>query len=312
MKFDGTSRGMTAGGAPPEPAVSIVLAVRNGAGTLRHALHSIIWQTMPDWELLVVDDGSDDATESIGYGFEDPRIRLFIDGQRLGLAARLNQGIGQARGHYIARMDADDVALPDRLARQVAFLEEHPTIDVVGGHALIVNARLELRGVRVLPSSHNRIVKRPLGPVALMHPTICGKRSWFRQHPYDARLLGSEDQELFIRAAPVSRYANLPVPVLAYREGDLRFTKQWRNRTYLTQGLVRLATRRGALRSLIRPAASIFAKAIVESAAIMLGVGDHIARRRRIDPTPDQSAAWQHHRHQLDADPDDRGERPST
>src|SRR4051812_22555449 len=112
----------------PFPLVSVVLPVRDGASTIAYAIESILRQTLAEWELLLIDDGSQDATFAIAESYKDARIRLLKDGQRLGIATRLNQGIDLARGRYLARMDADDIAYPERLAIQVAYLDSNPRV----------------------------------------------------------------------------------------------------------------------------------------------------------------------------------------
>ena len=107
--------------AEMRPLVSIIMAVRNGAETIGPAVRSIQLQTLRDWELVVIDDGSFDAGASVFRAFKDPRIRLICEESGAGLATRLNQAVALSRGAFIARMDADDVSLPGRLAAQVVL-----------------------------------------------------------------------------------------------------------------------------------------------------------------------------------------------
>ena len=274
------------------PSLSVLLVVRNGAPTIEHAVRSILWQSWADWDLLVLDDGSTDDTVAIVRRLGDARIRLTVDHQRRGLAARLNEGIALATGDFIARMDADDVALPHRLAEQIGFLESNPSVDVVGGNALIIGDDLALLGARRLPENHAAIVPGPLGPVYLMHPTVMARRSWYLRNQYDPALLGAEDHELFVRAAPASCYANLPSVVLAYRETALRWPKLWRNRRYTMRGIVSLAARRGTPLAAVAPVLTQLSKAAFEGIAIPLGLGDVLARRRRAPATALERATW--------------------
>src|SRR3989442_4795829 len=108
------------------PLVSIGLSIYNAEATLAIAVKSILAQTYPAWELLLIDDGSHDASSKIAQSFKDARIVVVSDGQNKGLSARLNQAIKMARGKYFCRMDQDDIAFPNRLERQVEFLETHP------------------------------------------------------------------------------------------------------------------------------------------------------------------------------------------
>jgi glycosyltransferase involved in cell wall biosynthesis len=105
-----------------QPLVSVGMPVRNCGKTLRAAIRSILWQTYPRWELLILDDASTDKTVEIARSFDDSRIKVLVDGVRRGLPARLNEAIFQSNGQYLARMDGDDVAYPERLERQIRFL----------------------------------------------------------------------------------------------------------------------------------------------------------------------------------------------
>ncbi|MGH8697182.1 MAG: glycosyltransferase family 2 protein, partial [Burkholderiales bacterium] len=136
------------------PLVTIGMPVYNAARTLAVALASIERQTFRDWELVIVDDGSRDATEEVLGRIADPRIRVVRDGRNLGLAARLNEIVATAQGEYFARMDADDVAYPARLAAQVDFLAAHPEVDLAGCGALVFGEGGEPLGRFPLRATH--------------------------------------------------------------------------------------------------------------------------------------------------------------
>jgi hypothetical protein len=122
------------------PAISVILSVRNGARYLGASVRSVLAQSFGDFELVVVDDGSTDGTADILSTLQraDPRMVVLRQENR-GLAASLNRGIALARGGYIARQDADDISLHDRFARQVAFLEQHPSVAAVGSSADVID-----------------------------------------------------------------------------------------------------------------------------------------------------------------------------
>src|SRR5260370_151977 len=116
------------------PPVSMLMSVFNGEAFLPQALESILGQTFGDFEFIIIDDGSTDTTAQIlsDYAKQDERVRVFNQGNK-GRAASLNDGIDLARAEYIARMDADDIALPHRLKEQIRFMERHPEVGLLGG-----------------------------------------------------------------------------------------------------------------------------------------------------------------------------------
>ena len=190
--------------------------------TLAPALISVVRQTYPNWELLLCDDGSTDGSFECARGFRDERIALTTDSRRRGLAALLNQCIDRARGEYIARMDADDIAYPGRLERQVRFLEEHRDIDLAGSQMLIFGEDGAALGKRALPCDHQGIVANPAVSFGIGHPTWMGRAAWFRRYRYNPRAVRYEDVELLYRAYRESRFANLPEILHAYRETPWR------------------------------------------------------------------------------------------
>ena len=121
------------------PKVSVVMSVYNGERHLREAVDSILNQTFGDLEFIIVDDGSRDRTWEILQSYDDSRIVLLRNEQNIGLTKSLNRGLAATRGEYVARMDADDVSLPQRLERQVGFLDQHPEIGLVGCAFLQIN-----------------------------------------------------------------------------------------------------------------------------------------------------------------------------
>lgn len=201
-----------------QPKVTILLPVYNGAETLARSIHSILNQTYLDWELLILEDGSNDNTLSIARSFKDERIKIISDGLHLGIVKRLNQGIQQSENQYIVRMDADDVSYPERLKKQVSFLEANPTIDLVGTSMRILNKKGKVIGNRIFPTSHVQIIAQPwLKSISVAHPTWCGRVEWFQKWQYH-EYMRNEDQELLLRAHNQSIYANLPDILLDYYE----------------------------------------------------------------------------------------------
>lgn len=198
--------------------VTILLPVYNGAETLARAIHSILNQTYLDWELLVLEDGSTDNSLRIAQSFGDVRIHVISDGQHRGIVKRLNQGIQLCKSQYLARMDADDIAYPQRLEKQIEFLKANPDIDLVGTAMRVLDDTGRVLGKRIFPISHTQIVAQPwFKTISVAHPTWCGHTRWFQQWLYHD-FLHNEDQELLLRAHTKSTYANLSDILVDYYE----------------------------------------------------------------------------------------------
>ena len=230
--------------ATSAPVVSVVMPVYNGEAYLAEAVESILSQTLRDLELVIIDDGSTDGTASIlrRYGQADRRVRVQIRTHR-GLVAALNEGCGLARGTYIARMDADDVALPDRLQKEVAFLEAHPDVAVVGGCQDVVNEHGDVIERIRMPEGDADIRARIGQENAMSHPTAMFRKEVFeRVGGYRLAVAYAEDYDLWLRIAERHQLANLPDTVLRYRihagASSVRSRKQ--------QVLAKLAARRAA------------------------------------------------------------------
>lgn len=221
-----------------DPLVSIGMPVRDCESTIATAIRSIVYQSYTHWELLVVDDGSRDRTLERVCDVCDPRIRIIYDGCHAGLPSRLNQAIGLSRGQYFARMDGDDVSFPERLQQQIAYLEAHPWIDLLAAGVVVFRGNGVVLGQRLCPTEHEEICRRPWGSFPMPHPTWMGRTEWFREHPYDARAVRAEDQELLLRTYAHSRFAGLPEVLLGYREERLQLGRISRGRmNYVKAGL---------------------------------------------------------------------------
>lgn len=217
----------------PAPVVSIVLPVYNAGALLSQALASIFRQSFQQWELILIDDGSTDGCMA-GFSVSDARVRVVHDGRNEGLAARLNQGIDLARGRYLARMDQDDVAYPERLEVQVKFLEEHPDIDLVAARTLLFWNDGSVIGLSPLRQTHDEICAAPWRGFFLPHPTWMGRIEWFRRHRYRIpEKVRSEDQDLLLRSYRTSRFACLPQVLLGYRQVGLPLKKVLTSRKHL-------------------------------------------------------------------------------
>lgn len=204
----------------PRPTVSVLLPVRNGARFLALALDSLIAQTDVAYEIIAIDDGSCDETPAIlrCYTALSTDLRV-ITGQGNGLSHALNLGLAHARGCYIARMDADDIALPGRLAAQCQYLDHHPDIGVLGTQALRIDPT-GARGGRVrVPIGSQRVRAALAISCALIHPTVMLRRaSLLAVGGYRPQFDGAEDYDLWLRLSEITELDNLPQPWLLWRQ----------------------------------------------------------------------------------------------
>lgn len=198
------------------PLVSIALPAFNAEKTIGDAIASILLQTWDNWELLIIDDGSRDRTVEIAKSFNDPRIRIVADGTNKGLPSRLNEAIDLASGKYFARMDNDDICFPERLKRQVEYLEAHPDVDLLGTKALTFVTPGKATGIFPFRQTHEEICAHPWNGFYLPHPTWMGRTEWFRKLRYQ-NVDRAEDQNLLLRTYQDSRFACLPEVLFAYR-----------------------------------------------------------------------------------------------
>jgi len=194
------------------------MPVHNGEKYLVDAIESIIAQTFGDFEFIIVDDASQDNTLAIlhEYASRDERIRVIENQQNLGISASLNKGFAVSRGEYIARMDADDISLEERLAVQVDFMDENTDIGVCGTWVECFGNWSE---VMKFPVTHEEILARLLFENALAHPTVMMRAASFRDNSltYDQSVKYGQDYELWSRAVQVVRMANIDEILLRYR-----------------------------------------------------------------------------------------------
>ena len=204
------------------PAISVAMSVYNGERFLDEAIASICAQTYADFEFLVLDDGSSDASRAIiqEWARRDFRIRPILRENR-GLVASLNQLLGEARAPLVARMDADDVCLPERFARQVAFLHTHPDHGVVGSWADDIDEHGAPYPIDAPPHpvSHDDFLaaieqSRPL----LVHPAVMYRRaSVLGVGGYHSAFRHCEDLDLWLRLASCTRLCSIPERLIRYR-----------------------------------------------------------------------------------------------
>jgi glycosyltransferase involved in cell wall biosynthesis len=203
------------------PTVSVVMPVYNTEAYLADAIGSILAQTFTDWELICVDDGSNDGSLDVLRRYEraDPRIRV-ISRPNTGVTRARNDGMALARGRYIAAMDSDDVALAERLRRQVDYMESHPECVGLGAAVRIVGPDLMPIADEIKPLDHETIDRETLAgwgmvirqPVAIFRTEAVRAIGGYREECFV-----NEDPDLYLRLAEIGRLANLPDILLLYR-----------------------------------------------------------------------------------------------
>ena len=199
------------------PLVTIGIPVFNCGKTILKTMKSVLDQTLQDFEVLIYDDGSSDDTVKLIRELKDARIQIFQDGENRGIAYRLNQLIDLAKGTYFVRMDGDDMMFPERLEKQVKYLQAHSEIDVVGSSAVVIDENDQTLGQRGGSVRAWRMDDLFMS-ARFIHPTVAGKTTWFKTWRYDEKLSGCEDMDLWIRSFKESRFADIPEPLLYYRE----------------------------------------------------------------------------------------------
>ena len=201
-------------------SITIGIPVFNADLYIEDALRSVFAQTLEDWELILIDDGSTDGSLEIMRCVADSRVTVVSDGDRRGLPARLNQIAALSRRPFIARMDADDLMSPNRLERQVAFLQERRDLDLVSTAIYSANNDLDLVGVRGECYGSFTLNDILFGKKGFCHAALVARRDWYARNSYREDIKGFEDLELWARAITREdfRAETLDEPLYVYRE----------------------------------------------------------------------------------------------
>ena len=214
--------------APPSPPlVSVNMPVYNGEKFIGQAIESILAQTYPHFELVIVDDGSTDGTLRVIEGYADARIRVVRNPRNLGLSLTRNRGIEASRGEYIAILDSDDVALPERLAEQVAFLEANPGFGLVGSWAQPVNRTGTPAGPAwELPATPESIPSILLFHNYFVQSAVMLRKSALPAPAYRTDFPPAEDYDLWVRISRHHKTWNLPKVLVHYRQHDSNISRE--------------------------------------------------------------------------------------
>ena len=184
------------------PLVSVLLPVYNSSAYLASAIDSILKQTFADFELLIINDGSTDNSPEIISSFTDERIKVINNEKNLGLIASLNKGIDLAKGKYIARMDADDISLPERFEKQINYLKSNPTVSVIATRISLINTQGEITGDWDDDKQYieGEVIKHGMAFTnRIAHPTVMVRAEVFKKYKYKTYQKSSEDWDLWLR-----------------------------------------------------------------------------------------------------------------
>ncbi|MBL4807066.1 MAG: glycosyltransferase family 2 protein [Rhodobacteraceae bacterium] len=209
------------------PEISVIMGVRNGEKYLAEAVESILSQTFGNFEYIIVNDGSTDNTLTMLQGFakQDPRIKV-IDRQASGLPTSLNIAIDRATAPFIARMDADDMSMPQRFSRQIAFLRQNEDIAVVGSSAIIIDSTGKRQKTKTMPITPQAVREKLPHRNCLVHPATMIRRDVLQNvGGYNVNYVVSQDYDLWLRILTVSDLANLEEPLLKLRTHSDQVTK---------------------------------------------------------------------------------------
>lgn len=205
-------------GSAAGPIISVVMANYNGEPFLRSAVESILAQTFDDFEFIVIDDCSTDKGFFYLTNIDDPRMIVIRNQRNRGQTASLNIGLAGTSGEFIARMDSDDISMPDRFERQVFFLRENPEIDIVGSQAILIDGDANEMGRTRLPEDSEGIWAYSILQSPFVHPSVMIRGSVVREEGilFDENYI-NQDFELWSRLLVDHRGANIRDPLIHYR-----------------------------------------------------------------------------------------------
>ena len=216
-----------------KPVVSVIMAVKDGERYLRQAVDSILQQTFRDFEFIIINDCSTDGSMNILNEYTDRRIRIYSNEENIGLTRSLNIALGYCRCEYVARMDADDICLPDRFNMQVDFLNAHPDVSVVGTGFMMIEEDGTPISEKHFPTDDDLIRWALCFYNPIVHPSVMMRLSTVKQvGGYDPTLAQSQDYDLWWRLSFISKLANLEPICVLLRQHSRQITSVYRNNQF--------------------------------------------------------------------------------
>ncbi len=219
--------------------ITVLMAVFNEIETIKKSIDTILKQTYKDWDLIVVDDHYRDGTYDflLQIAENNKQITVLRNERNIGLAASLNRGLKQSKGEMIARMDADDECYPERLEKQVDFMQKHPEIDVLGTGAELIGKDGNVQNRILLSEKHEQIKKDIFKKTLFFHPSVMMKKSFLKElRGYDEKLIRGQDFELWVKGIKKGyKYHNLQEVLLKYKTNDYSRPLKGIKAKFLTQ-----------------------------------------------------------------------------
>lgn len=212
--------------------VSVIMSVYNGEKYLKEAIESIFNQSFGDFEFIIVDDGSSDNTLKIlkEYAKKNSRVKIIKNKNNIGLTKSLNKAIQDAKGEYIARMDADDISLPKRLEKQVKFMEKNPKVGLLGAAYYQMNSKGEIVGKNIFPISNKKLQKVLIKYNHFFHASVMIRKNILNEVGlYNENIKSAQDYDLWFRIARVSKITNLSEFLMIQRYSMERISIDYKN-----------------------------------------------------------------------------------
>ncbi len=201
----------------PQPLISVVMPAYNAASFVLESIESVLSQTYPHFELIVIDDGSSDNTREIIGSVKDDRVHLVVNDRNRGIIYTLNRGIDLAKGKYIARLDSDDLAMPARFEKQLAFMEQHPKTGACGTYFKVIDHDNKVLQHVKFPAAPGDAKTYLLLHNCFCHSSVMMRTDMAKALKYAKEYLVCEDHELWHRFSQVTQIANLPEYLTSYR-----------------------------------------------------------------------------------------------
>ncbi len=222
------------------PTISVVMPAYNAERYIAEAIDSILAQTFTDFEFIIINDGSTDRTKEIILSYNDPRIIYIENEENSGICVTLNKGLDSARGKYIARMDSDDISLPNRFEMQVRYMDAHPEISVCGSDFIVFGEGIKEYTFKQVHDSDDCAAGLIFNP-CLAHPSVMIRKTILDNNKisYNNDFRGLEDFKMWWEIAQHARITNLPITLLKYRHHPGQETKNIKPTGYIASNQFR-------------------------------------------------------------------------